>query len=66
MVLSFISVAQEAGIGASLEQLETFSKEFPQTPMHHLLEMFENTVKFVKYFSLCHGKLDQQKVNKSL
>lgn len=32
-------------LGVSLEQLETFSKEFPQTPMHYLLEVFENIVK---------------------
>ena len=35
----------------------------PQTPMHHLLEVFENTVKLDNNYFLCHGKLDQQKVN---
>ena len=45
ILLTFIILTQQ-GIGVSLEQLETFSKEFPQTPMHHLLEMFENIVTF--------------------
>ena len=44
VLLTFIILTQQ-GIGVSLEQLETFLKEFPQTPMHHLLEMFENIVK---------------------
>ena len=44
ILLTFIILTQQ-GISVSLEQLETFLKEFPQTPMHHLLEMFENIVK---------------------
>ena len=43
------------GIGVSLKHLGAFSKEFPQTPMHHLLEVFENTVKLDNICFLCHG-----------
>ncbi|XP_065882901.1 ATP-dependent RNA helicase SUPV3L1, mitochondrial-like isoform X2 [Dysidea avara] len=52
---------KQAGISVSLELLEEFAKEFPQTPMHQLLKVFENVHQFDNNYFLCNGKLDEQK-----